>query len=218
MATYLGNRISSIVLAAALCVASAFAQEIYRNEASAQLFGTFVSTTWAGGERQTATDTGGFLASYRFFFNDFNGVELNYGWTPGTQNYFDFFSGPYGVRSDSNEATVAWVFRYPGHRLIPFGLLGTGALVFNPINPAGFETTQARAAFVYGGGADVSLTDRFFVRAEYRGFVYNDPDFNTLYLCPTASPIALSRRSALESGSRSFGGDLRQIARRRLDR
>jgi outer membrane immunogenic protein len=177
-------RFSPICLAAAISVAPAFAQEIYKNEVSGQFFGAFVNSTWAGGEQQTATDTGGVLASYRFFFNDFNGVELNYGWAPGTQKYFDFFNGPYGVRSDSNEATAAWVFRYPGHRVIPFGLVGAGALVFNPINPVGFETTQARGAFLYGGGVDISLTDRFFIRAEYRGLVYNTPDFNTLYLGP----------------------------------
>ena len=104
---YLRKRFSPILLAAAVLVAPAFAQEIYKNEVSGQFFGAFVNSTWLGGERQTATGAGGFLASYRFFFNDFNGVELNYGWAPGTQNYFDLYNGPYGVRSNSNDATAA---------------------------------------------------------------------------------------------------------------
>lgn len=180
----LRSRFSFLFVAAALAATPALPQEVYKSEASAQFFGTFVSTTWTGGVRQTATDSGGVLGSYRFFFNDFNGVEFNYGWAGGTQKFYSFFNGPFGVRSDSDEASVDWVFRYPGHRVIPFGLVGTGALIFDPVNPIGPETVQARAAFLYGGGADINLTDRFFVRAEYRGLVYNTPDFNTFFIGP----------------------------------
>ena len=44
---------------------------------------------------------------------------------------------------------------------------------------------QARAAFVYGGGVDYNLTHRFFVRAEYRGLVYNSPTYNIAALSNT---------------------------------
>ena len=37
---------------------------------------------------------------------------------------------------------------------------------------------RVRAAFVYGGGADFNLTSHVFMRAEYRGFVYNSPTYN----------------------------------------
>ena len=37
---------------------------------------------------------------------------------------------------------------------------------------------QGRAAFVYGAGADVKVTQRIFLRAEYRGLVYNSPTFD----------------------------------------
>ena len=37
---------------------------------------------------------------------------------------------------------------------------------------------STRAAFVYGGGADFNITSRLFLRAEYRGFVYNSPTFD----------------------------------------
>jgi outer membrane immunogenic protein len=175
------STLSGILLAGALSVGPAFSQEIYKSEASVQFFGTFVSSTWYQGVQQTATDSGGVLASYRFFFNDYNGVELNYGFAPGTQKY-TYFSNVIGTRADSDEATAAWVFRYPRHRVVPFGLLGTGALVFDPQN--GPTTVQARAAFVYGGGIDVRFTERFFLRAQYRGLVYDSPDFNTFYLGP----------------------------------
>ena len=39
-------------------------------------------------------------------------------------------------------------------------------------------SSQARAAFVYGGGADIDLTHHVFLRAECRGFVYNSPTYD----------------------------------------
>jgi opacity protein-like surface antigen len=54
---------------------------------------------------------------------------------------------------------------------------GVGGLVFDPSDvPA--ASTQARAAFVYGGGADIHLASRLFMRAQYRGLVYNSPTFD----------------------------------------
>jgi opacity protein-like surface antigen len=39
-------------------------------------------------------------------------------------------------------------------------------------------STQTRAAFVYGVGADINLTNHLFVRGEYRGFVYKSPVYD----------------------------------------
>ena len=56
-----------------------------------------------------------------------------------------------------------------------------GALIFNPTsNGNGFGPgvdSQAKGVFVYGGGADYSLSRHFLLRAEYRGLVYKTPDF-----------------------------------------
>lgn len=178
------NRIKafvSLLFVSALC---ASAQEIYRSEVSAEYFGAFTTGTWYGGVQQTATDSAGVMANYRFFFNQWNGVEFNYGWAPGTQNYL-YFHGQTGVRADTDEAAASYVFRYPGHRVKPFAMAGVGALVFDPINFGGPVTVQARAAFVYGAGLDVDFTSRFFLRAQYRGSVYDTPDFNTFLLSPS---------------------------------
>jgi opacity protein-like surface antigen len=59
----------------------------------------------------------------------------------------------------------------------PFALGGVGGLVFNPTEAPGADT-QARAAFVYGAGADLNFTHRLFMRAQYRGLVYNSPTFD----------------------------------------
>ena len=65
----------------------------------------------------------------------------------------------------------------PFGKVTPFSLSGVSALVFNPSDFAG-ASTQTRAGFVYGAGADFNLTHHEFMRAEYRGFVYNCPTYD----------------------------------------
>lgn len=169
-----------MVVAAALASISvpAFSQQETgdRNEVTVQAFGSFVKSTTDNGVQQTATDSGGVLANYRFLFNNNNGVEVNYGYSLNTQNYV-LPGGSVGVKSNSNEISAAYVFRYPLRHWTPFVLAGAGGLIFDPSNAPGVDS-QARAAFVYGGGADFSLSSHFFVRAEYRGFVYNSPTWD----------------------------------------
>ena len=61
--------------------------EVYRQEVSGQVFGSFVKETTQDGIKQKATDSGGGLASYRYFFDKHNGVEANYGYSLNTQIY-----------------------------------------------------------------------------------------------------------------------------------
>jgi outer membrane immunogenic protein len=169
---------ATLVVGAALLCSPAFSQdeEPGRSEASVQFLGTFVKSTVQNGVRQTSSDSGGVLASYRFFFTKHQGVEVNYGYSRGTQSY-NFGFGPQGVTANQHEVSGAYVFRMPMHRLTPFVEAGVGGLIFAPTNSV-FASTQGRVAFVYGGGADFRLTHRLFARAEYRGFVYNSPTMN----------------------------------------
>jgi len=165
---------AGLIIAATLISSSAFAQEeaTYKNDVAVQAFGSFVKSTTQNGVEQSATNSGGVLASYRFFFNQNNGVELDYGYSLNTQSY----SGQ-GVGSYSHEGSAAYVFRLPRRHWSPFVLAGAGGLVFDPKNFTG-ASTQGRAAFVYGAGADFKLSRHVFVRAEYRGLVYNSPTFD----------------------------------------
>jgi opacity protein-like surface antigen len=131
-----------------------------------------VKSTTQNGVNQDSTNSGGVLASYRFWFDRHNGVEANYAWTSNTEKY-----NQSGVDNNSHEISAAYVFRMPMKHWSPFVLAGAGALVFDPKDLAA-ASTQTRAAFVYGGGADINLTDHLFVRGEYRGFVYNSPTFD----------------------------------------
>jgi outer membrane immunogenic protein len=147
-----------------------------RQDVAVQAFGSFVTGTTQDGVHNSATDSGGVLASYRFFFSRHSGVEANYGYALNTQSYSTPAGLIDGVNSYSHEVSGAYVFRMPFRRFTPFALAGAGALIFDPHNFTG-ASTQARAAFVYGAGADVNLSSHIFMRAEYRGFVYNSPTY-----------------------------------------
>jgi len=172
------TRLVISVLAGLACAAlPAFSQtETYRQEVSAQGFGSFVKNTTHDGVENKATKSAGVLGTYRFFFSKHHGVEANYGYNPTTQNYKWANGGVTGVKSRSHEISGAYVFRMPFSKFTPFALAGAGALIFQPRDYA-YADTQARAAFIYGGGADFNITHRLFLRAEYRGFVYNSPTY-----------------------------------------
>ncbi len=170
------NSFAIILLGGVLSALPAFSQEGGRSDAAVQAFGSFVKTTTDHGVQQGATNSGGVLASYRFFFSDSQGVEVNYGYSLNTQTY-GLAAGPLGVKSNQHEVTAAYVYRHALRHFTPFVEAGVGGLVFAPTDAQG-ASTQARAAFVYGGGADFKVTKRVFVRAEYRGLVYNSPTFD----------------------------------------
>lgn len=183
----------ALFASAALTQFPALAQEEgtpYHSDVSVQALGSFVKSTTQNGVDQGASNSGGVLASYRYFFDKHNGVEVNYGYQRSTQSY-GLTNGSLGIGTDSHEISADYVFRFPGRRITPFALAGAGALVFDPVNTsqsvlAGFlpsgasgnASVQSRAAFIYGGGADIRLTSHLFMRAEYRGFVYNSPTYD----------------------------------------
>ena len=105
------NTLAILFAWSAFAALPAFSQEeFYRQEVSGQVFGSFVKETTQDGIKQKATDSGGALASYRYFFNKHNGVEANYGYSLNTQIYSGA-GAALGVKSYSNEATAAYVYR-----------------------------------------------------------------------------------------------------------
>src|ERR1700694_4278816 len=100
------NSFAAIVLGGALVALPAFSQEGGRSEATVQAFGSFVKSTTNNGVQQDATNSGGVLASYRFFFSNSHGVEVNYGYSLNTQIY-GFAASFLGVKSNTHEVTAA---------------------------------------------------------------------------------------------------------------
>ena len=66
--------------------ALAQSEEGGRQEVSVQALGSFVKTTTQNGIDNTATNSGGVLATYRYFFSAHSGVVANYGYTENTQS------------------------------------------------------------------------------------------------------------------------------------
>lgn len=170
--------LTMLVTGVASIALPAYAQsdEAGRQEVAVQAFGSFLTTTTHNGVDNTATNSGGVLGSYRFFFSKHHGVEANYGYSRNTQSYTSG-SAAVGVKIDSHEVSGAYVFRMPFRRFTPFALAGAGALVFDPRDFAS-ANVQTRAAFIYGAGADLNLSQHIFMRAEYRGLVYNSPTYD----------------------------------------
>lgn len=129
----------SVVTGAIAMSIPAFSQEeapAYKNEASVQAFGSFVKSTNSNGANQDATNSGGVLASYRYFFSRHQGVEANYGYALNTQTY-GLSSEAVGLKTYSHEISGDYVLRFPQRRWSPFVLAGAGALVFDPKDFAG---------------------------------------------------------------------------------
>jgi len=163
---------------AALTPLLALCQETttYKNEVTVEGFLPIVESTTASGVQQSTSLNGGVLAGYRFFFGKHSGVEVSYGYSRSTQTY-NVSNGPVGLDANSNDVFAAYVYRFPHKRWTPFLLAGAGALLFDPSGATG-ANSQARAGYLYGGGADFEIHGRLFVRAEYRGIFYDSPTFN----------------------------------------
>jgi opacity protein-like surface antigen len=170
------RNLAALFMGTALISLPAFSQEVGRSEASVQFMGTFTKQTDSNGIRQSSSDSGGVLASYRFFFTKHQGVEVNYGYSRNTVSY-GYVTGPLGTNANQHEITGAYIFRLPMKRFTPFVEAGFGGLIFSPRNLV-VANTQGRVAFLYGAGADFNMTKRIFVRAQYRGLVFNSPTFD----------------------------------------
>ena len=194
------RKIAFIASLAILLGVSAAAQES-RSEVSLQGTGFFTKDTTGQGTTERSTNTGGFLVGYRYHFNRWLAAEAVYGYDRNSQHYFGS-TGLSRIQANVHQATGGLVFRVPAparFRISPYVLAEGGALVFDPTGNA-FGTVpgaqrQATGVFAYGAGADFPIVKHIALRAEYRGLVYNAPDFgvatlNTNTITHTAQPSA----------------------------
>jgi opacity protein-like surface antigen len=203
--TFVGDfnmRKSAMMILSAVIVLgiSALAQES-RSEISVEGTGLFTKDTTGQGTTQGATNTGGFLVGYRYHFNRWLAGEGVYGYDRNTQRFFAP-SGLSRIQSNVHQATGGLVVNLPTParlRIHPYILAEGGALVFDPISNAFGSVTGAQSqtvgVFAYGGGADFPVVKHVSLRTEYRGLVYNAPDFgfrnlNTNTITHAAQPSA----------------------------
>ena len=176
------RRFLVIVAAIFILAVGAVAQE-GRSEISLQGTGFFTKDSSGQGNTQRATETGGFLVGYRYHFNRWLAAEAVYGYNRNSQHFFTP-GGFSRLQANAHQATGGFVVNVPvpaRFRFSPYVLAEGGALVFDPTGNA-FDSIagaqkQATGVFVYGGGADFPIVKHVSLRAEYRGLVYNAPDF-----------------------------------------
>ncbi len=170
------------MFAVVVLASASLAQEQRKNEVSVQGTGFFTNDTTGNGIRQHTTDSGGLLTSYRFHINNWLATDGSYGYTRNTsQNLTP--AGAFNIQSNVHQITGALVVKAPQkiYRLRPFVLAGAGVLNFDPTrNPGGLVVGadgQNKGVFLYGAGTDLDINERFAFRLEYRGLVYDRPDF-----------------------------------------
>jgi opacity protein-like surface antigen len=189
-----------VIIAAIVTLAVGSVAQEKRSEISLQGTGFFTNDSNGQGISRTTSETGGFQVGYRYHINRWLSAEGNYGFDRNTQKYFDGL-GESRVQANVHAVTGDLVVNIPLpiKRISTYALAGGGGLIFDPTgSTSGFVPhagTQGKGAFLYGVGADYALTRHFSLRAEYRGFVYKDPDFglrslNTDSWTHTAQPSA----------------------------
>jgi hypothetical protein len=153
----------------------------------------FTHATSGNGVRQSATIGSDYFGTFRFRFKPKHSIIFNYGRTKNSQVYQTNFD--YHVLTRTTEYSGAYVYNlFEKGRFEPFVLVGVGALGFYPSSTwlvlpdfiAGVPNRvqinlnaakQTNLAYLYGGGVDYRLPWRFALRLQYRGLLYNAPDF-----------------------------------------
>jgi len=195
------QRTASIIASMVFLLSLGATAQEARSEISLQGTGFFTKNTTGRGTTQRSTDSGGFLVGYRYHFNRWLAAEGVYGYGRNTQQYFGS-AGLSRVQANIHQATGGFVFSLPTParlRVNPYLLAEGGALVFDPTGNGLGTLPGARqqtvGVFSYGGGVDFPVVQHVSLRAEYRGLVYNAPDFglsglNTNTITHTAQPSA----------------------------
>jgi opacity protein-like surface antigen len=172
-------RIKAILFLMALTLFSlpALAQD-GNSEVSANFTGNFQRQASGEGLTDTPTYTGGILANYRYHFNRYSAIEVNYGYSRFSQLYNTQFY----TLARTQELSLAYQFTFgvpKEARFHPFAEAGVGALFFSPLlsGSSGVAFTQNRAALLYGAGASYRLWRNVSAQVGFRGLVYTAPDF-----------------------------------------
>src|SRR5258708_29695976 len=98
-----------------MCASGAIAKERRWQEISVQGTGFFTKDSSGNGINQHATDTGGFLLSYRYHFNRWLAADASYGYARNTQQNFTS-SSQLRVQANVHHATGALFVTAP-HRI-----------------------------------------------------------------------------------------------------
>jgi opacity protein-like surface antigen len=179
------KRLTELAIILVLFGISSWAQEV-RNEVTVQGSGFFNKQTTDGGITTEPTNSGGLMAGYRFNLKNWLAVEGDYDYFRNSQKFLTS-RGTTFIPMNVHAATGTAILKLPSFKMpavkivFPFVLAGGGAMFFDP-HGGSVNEEQTRGTFVYGGGFDVPMAKHIALRAQYRGFVYKTPDFETTSL------------------------------------
>lgn len=183
----MGARLA-VLFSVLLLPAFVFAQD-YHSDLTLSGLGNFPFHSSGGNVSIDGTNSGGGAINYRFYFKTHSAIEAGYGYTHGTfyyaQNETSVGGGIITLNQTSaiHELTAAYVYHFwDDHRFKPFVEAGGGGVIFKPggsntANSVFGAVTQARGAYLFGGGLDYRFKDRFSLRMMYRMLSYKAPDF-----------------------------------------
>lgn len=177
------KRVLIVSLGMVLCISLAASAQENRSEISLQGTGLFTSSTTGNGTDYSATNSGGFLGTYRYHLNHWISLEGAYGYSVNTQKY-SLSSSAFRIQSGIHDFTGSVVMNLPSRshsRINPYLLVGGGALRFAPtsnqFNTVSNAQGQTKGVFAYGAGVNYGIYKSLSLRAEYRGLIYSTPDF-----------------------------------------
>lgn len=160
--------------------------EIQHNEISAQVSGIYTSHSFSAPVKHFDTHSAGLLLGYRYHFDDWSAIEVEYGYTRNGQRYVTPPTTPglpgalVGVPATMHEVVGNGVVTTP--RLLgilqPFVLAGGGVVIFDPRSPSDITpvSRQTRAAGNVGVGFDFHIS-HVGARIEYQALIFKVPDF-----------------------------------------
>jgi len=151
-----------------------------------------------GSTTQGTAPSAGTLGTFRQTFSPWLGYSVNLGYSRVSEQYRSE-SGYYGIPNELNinsnmyETSVTYIAHTSANKRISlFGDVGPALLTFLPIpgneysvvgSPDQMALTglsvQVRPTGVFGSGVDIHLSRHLDLRTEYRGLIYNNPDFRT---------------------------------------
>lgn len=170
-----------------------FSQDKGHFDASINGAAVFTKASNGNGVQQSATIGSDYFGTLRFKFKPKHSLIFNYGRAANSQVYQSNFD--YHVITRTTEYSGAYRYNlFQKGKLEPFVFVGAGALTFAPQSTWLFlpdfvvgvpnrvqinlnTAKQTNLAYLYGGGVDYRLPWRLALRLQYRGLLYNAPDF-----------------------------------------
>jgi opacity protein-like surface antigen len=158
------------------------ADSFLASQAGVQFAAVMPHDSSGSGISDHANKAGGIAATYTFHIDKWMAAGFDYGQTRFTNN----FSGSFGsasVQSNVRQVELDFLVHIPDglKRVHAFGVAGVGLFHFSPtdnVNNFAGVSSRTRNAGVFGAGADIDVSKRFGIRADYRIARYKVPDFN----------------------------------------